>query len=273
MTLRGRCRGGPPEKKCPLGLPELVSMYKHINTCMPEDDDEPGKILAPVDVFAQSPGSRNAFEEYFGGIHGRVEILRSNPRTLSNPAGVVYTFTGLRPEHSTRQLGYPVIPTTFDKHSTDHYQRLHETFNLPYWCSEGDMQRLQSLIAYEIRYLRGCDLQWVPEPAGKFYSLAMLQDKALTAHVRAGETGDESSSSVEFMGLDEPRRPPPPPRRLPRCSQPPRGGVMVPAFTAGDDSDTDETLTIVEPPKRRKFLATMEVRFNGRHLPRQKKGS
>ena len=230
VTLRGRCRGGPPEKKCPLGLPELISMYKHINTCMPEDD-EFGEILPPVDVFAQSPGSRNAFEDYFGGIHGRVEILRSNPRTLSNPAGVVYTFTGLRPEHSTRQLGYPVIPTTFDKHSTDHYQRLHETFNLPYWCSEGDMQRLQSLIAYEIRYLRGCDLQWVPEPAGKFYSLAMLQDKALTAHVRAGETGDESSSSVEFMGLDE-------------------------------------------PPKRRKFLATMEVlRFNGRHLPRQKKGS
>ena len=250
-------------------------MYQHINKCMPKDDEI---LKASVDVFAQLPGSRNAFQEYFGGIRGRVEILRSNPRELSNPPGIVYTFPGLKSEHKTG--GYPAIPTTFDNWSIDHYQRLHETFKLPARCCESDMQRLQSLIVYEIQYLRGCDLQWVPQPAGKFSSLAMLQGKALTARVRAGaggpekdavgrsgfnpagkfsslamlqdkaltvhvraDSGDESSSSVEFLGLEEA---PPPPPHVPSFAQPPLGGMVPPA---GEDSDSDDTLlTILDPP-------------------------
>ena len=139
-------------------------------------------------------------------------------------------------------------------------------------------------------------------PAGKFSSLAMLQDKALTVHVRA-DSGDESSSSVEFMGLEEA---PPPPPHVPSFAQPPRGGVVPPA---GEDSDSDDTLlTILDPPaavategdawrarmaskpkpadyssedsleneqppkRQKKVLATMEVRFKGR-VTRVRKGS
>jgi hypothetical protein len=76
------------------------------------------------------------------------------------------------------------------------------------------MEKLRGLLIGEIKYLGGCNVQWRPsgpEPAGKFSSLAMLQDKALTFPVRAGasgcpgskESGDESSSSVEVVGVQQ----------------------------------------------------------------------
>ena len=88
----------------------------------------------------------------------------------------------------------------------------------------------------------------VPEAAGKFSSIAMLQDnlKALTVHLRVGtgggskESGDDSSSSVEVVGLEptlKPRCAQPP--RKPRCAQPPRGGVVA---LPGDESDSDVSI-------------------------------
>jgi len=172
--------------KSPLGLPELTKVYKHISKCMPQNDEI---LRTPVDVFADEPfaGCRNAVVEYLGKYPGRLEILNSKPRELSNPPGVVYTFPGLKSEHKTG--GYPSIRTTFDGFSIDHYQRLHQTFaaKLPDRFSESQMQLFQTLLTYEMQYLRGCDLQWVPNPAGKFSSLAMLQDRALT--VRIGRLG------------------------------------------------------------------------------------
>ena len=220
VTLRGRCRGGPPGTKSPLGLPELINVYNAVGKCMPKEYEI---LKAPVDVFAGEPGCRNAVVEYLGKYPGRVEILRSKPRKLSNlewlnPPEEVYTFPGLESIHKTR--GYDGIPTTFDELSIDHYIRLHQMFDkLPDRLSESQMQCIRTLMMYEMKYLRGCDSQWVSEPNGKFSSLAMLQDEPLTVRVRAGagggpgsketgsaggteESGDESSSSVVFVGLD-----------------------------------------------------------------------
>ena len=190
-----------------------------------------------VDAFALEPfaGRRNALMEYLGMHAGRVKILESAPRIhLSDPANGTFTFPG---------LDGPGIPLRFVQNNIRYYNRLNTAFQRPLLDSFGvaEMKVLRGLLVLNIKYLRGCDSQWVSEPNGKFSSLAMLQDEALTVRVRAG-AGNESSSSVEIVGMEPPRRPPLPQRRVPRCSQPPQGGVMVPAFTAGDDSDSDDTL-------------------------------
>ena len=210
------------------------------------DKEPPGRTLRLVDVFGDEPiaGCRNALVEYLGKYNERAEILRSKPRELSNPPDVTYTFPGLKADHCVQTGGHDSLPTTFDEFSIRHYRILHEKFpdKLPDKFSESQMQCLQTLLTYEMQYLRGCDLQWVapegiPKPAGRFSTLAMLQDMILTVNVRAGtaggskDSGDESSSSVELVGPGPPRKP--------RCAQPPQGGVAAPA---GDDSDSDDSL-------------------------------
>jgi hypothetical protein len=246
VTAFGRCRGGPLGTRSPLGLPELISMYEWLSTCMLQiDKQSPGRTL--VDVFADVSfaGCRNALVEYLGKYNERAEILRSKPRDLSNPPDVMYTFPGLKSEHCVQTGGHDSLPTTFDDFSIRHYRCLHKKLpdKLPDKFSESQMQCLQTLLTYEMQYLRGCDLQWVapegiPKPAGRFSTLAMLQDMILTVNVRAGtaggskDSGDESSSSVELVG-------PGPPQPKPRCAQPPQGGAAAPV---GDDSDSEDSL-------------------------------
>ena len=207
MTLRGRCRGGADGTKSPLGTPELIAMYKQVSKCMPPIDE---LLQKPVDLFAGEPLLRNAVVEYLGKYPGRLEILSLKPRVLSNPPCVLCNFPGLKSEH--KRGGKRGIPTTFDEHSTGHYKLLLEQFanKLPGAFSESEMQCFQTLLTYEMGYLRGCDLQWLPQPDGKFPSLAMLQDKALTVRVRA-DSGEESSSSLQYMGLEPPPKAAPAP--------------------------------------------------------------
>jgi len=246
MTAVGRRRGGPLGTKSPLGLPELISMYETLSKCMLQIDKQPlGRTH--VDVFADEPfaGCRNVLVEYLGKYNERAEILRSKPRELSNPPDVTYTFPGLKSDHSVQTGRHDSLPTTFDEYSIGHYRRLHEKFadNLPNKLSESQMQCLQNLLAYEMQYLRGCDLEWValegiPKPAGMFSTLAMLRGQILTVLVSADtaggskDSGDESSSSVELVG-------PGPPQPKPRCAQPPQGGAAAPV---GDDSDSEDSL-------------------------------
>jgi len=168
MTAVGRRRGGPLGTKSPLGLPELISMYERLSKCMLQIDKQPlDRTL--VDVFAYDlfAGRRNALVEYLGKFNERVEILRSKPRELSNPPDVMYTFPGLKSDHCVQTSGPDSLPTTFDDFSIRHYQCLHEKLpdKLPDKLSESQMQSLQSLLAYEMQYLRCCDLEWV-SPAG-----------------------------------------------------------------------------------------------------------
>jgi hypothetical protein len=122
---------------------------------MPENDYQ--TLRRPVHQFEKEPfpGCRNAVVEYFGKYAGRLEILRSKPRELSNPPDVVFTFPGLED---------PRIPTTFGEFSIGHYKLLHEMYSgkLLDRFSVGDMQCLQRLLTCEMQYLRGCDLQWLP---------------------------------------------------------------------------------------------------------------
>jgi len=170
-------------------------MYEWLSTCMAQFDKQPpGRTV--VDVFEDVPfaGCRNALVEYLGKYNERVEILRSKPRKLSNPPDVMYTFPGLKSDHSVQTGGHDSLPTTFDDFSICHYQMLHEKFpnKLPVKLSESQMQFLQSLLAYEMQYLRGCDLEWVspegraPEPtdddSDDTLRCLMGRDKLLLMH-------------------------------------------------------------------------------------------
>ena len=170
-------------------------MYEWLSTCMAQFDKQPpGRTV--VDVFEDVPfaGCRNALVEYLGKYNERAEILRSKPRELSNPPDVTYTFPGLKSDHSVQTGGHDSLPTTFDDFSICHYQMLHEKFpnKLPVKLSESQMQFLQSLLAYEMQYLRGCDLEWVspegraPEPtdddSDDTLRCLMGRDKLLLMH-------------------------------------------------------------------------------------------
>jgi len=186
-----------------------------------------------VDVFALEPfsGWRKALVEYLGKHAGRVKILEAEPKriVLSDPANEKFTFLGYDDTSMT-------LRTNFVPNNIRLYKRLYSRFQRPLLDSLNveDMKNLRGILVLEIKYLRGCDLQWVPKPAGLLSTLAILQDKILTVNVRAGtageckDSGEESSSSVELVG---PGPPPNPlcagPQRQPRCEQPPQGGVAV----------------------------------------------
>ena len=162
-----------------------------------------------VDVFAlkEFAGRRNALKKYLSKYAGRVKILESAPRVhLSDPANRIFTHPGL--DHG--------IDLIFVRNYIRSYKLRLSTFQWPKSdeLNVGEMEKLRGLLIGEIKYLGGCNVQWRPsgpEPAGKFSSLAMLQDKALTFPVRAGasggpgpkESGDESSSSVEVVGVQQ----------------------------------------------------------------------
>ena len=162
-----------------------------------------------VDVFAlkEFAGRRNALKKYLSKYAGRVKILESAPRVhLSDPANRIFTHPGL-------DRGIDLI---FVRNYIRSYKLRLSTFQWPKSdkLNVGEMEKLRGLLIGEIKYLGGCNVQWRPsgpEPAGKFSSLAMLQDKALTFPVRAGasgcpgskESGDESSSSVEVVGVQQ----------------------------------------------------------------------
>ena len=205
VTLRGRCRGGPPSTKCPLGLPELIDLYNAIGQWLLRNAETGNRR---VDVFALEPfaGHRDALVVYLGVHAERVKILQSAPRLhLSDPANGTFTFPGYDSDAA--------MPLRFVPNNIRLYVRLRRAFRpLLDSFNAVELQQLRGLLGLEIKYLRGCDSQWVPsgpEPAGKFSSLAMLQDKALTAHVRAGAGGgskkseDESSSSLEIVGVKQ----------------------------------------------------------------------
>ena len=159
-----------------------------------------------VDVFALEPfaGRRNDLKKYLGKYAGRMKILESAPRVhLSDPANRIFTPPGL----------VEGIDIRFIPNNIRNYNSRHRAFHWPRSdrLNVAEMEKLRVLLVLEIKYLGGCNVQWRPsgpEPAGKFSSLAILQDKALTFPVRAGasggpgskESGDESSSSVEIVG-------------------------------------------------------------------------
>ena len=162
-----------------------------------------------VDVFALEPfaGRRNDLKKYLGKYAGRMKILESAPRVyLSDPANRIFTPPGL----------VEGIDIRFIPNNIRNYNSRHRAFHWPRLdrLNVAEMEKLRGLLVLEIKYLGGCNVQWRPsgpEPAGKFSSLAMLQDKALTFPVRAGasggpgpkESGDESSSSVEVVGVQQ----------------------------------------------------------------------
>ena len=151
VTLRCRCRGGPPGTKSPLGLPELIEMYNAIGKLLLEHDETEDL----VDVFALEPfaGYRDALEEYLGKYPERVEVLTAKPRHLSDPPNVMLTFPGLH-EPARTTFSYRVIAW---------FKKLSEIFQegRPGSYTETRMSRLQALLLLEMQYLRGCDLRWV----------------------------------------------------------------------------------------------------------------
>ena len=201
VTLRGRCRGGPPGAKSPLGQPELIDIYNAIGQWLLQNAQTGNR----VDVFALEPfaGYRDALVEYLGMHAGRVKVLNSAGRLhCSDPANRTFTFPGYD--------GNAAMHLCFPPNNIRLYGRLYRAFRpqLDSFNVE-EIQKLRGLLVLEIKYLRGCDSQWIPEPAGKFSSLAMLQGKALTARVRAGaaggskQSGDESSSSFDIVGVKQ----------------------------------------------------------------------
>jgi hypothetical protein len=180
-------------------MPELVDIYNAIGQWLLEHPETERR----VDVFAleQFARYRKDLKEYIGKHAGRVEILESQPRIhLSDPADIKFTVPG------HREIHVPFIPNNIRLYKRYYgaFRRQLDSFNAE------ELGQLKGLLGLEIKYLRGCDLQWVPEAAGKFSSLAMLQDKALTVHLRVGtgggskESGDDSSSDVEVIGLVQP---------------------------------------------------------------------
>jgi len=175
-----------------------------------------------VDVFAHEPfsGWRNALVEYLSKHAGRAKILESEPQRLFSldPANGTFTFPG----HNGKPMALTFVPN-----NVRYYQKLHRLFQRPLLDSLNveELKHLKSLLVLEIKYLRGCDLQWVSKPAGLLSTLAMLQDKILTVLVRADtaggckDSGDESSSSVELVGLEQ--------QLKPRFEQLAQGGVAA----------------------------------------------
>jgi hypothetical protein len=184
-------------------LPELIDIYNAVGKWLLENAETGNR----VDVFAHEPfsGWRNALVEYLGKHAGRAKILESEPQRLFSldPANGTFTFPG----HNGKPMALTFVPN-----NVRYYQKLHRLFQRPLLDSlnVAEMKHLRGLLVLEIKYLRGCDLQWVPKPAGLLSTLAMLQGKILTVLVRAGtaggvkDSGDESSSSVELVGPGPP---------------------------------------------------------------------
>ena len=151
VTLQCRCRGGPTGTKSPLGLPELIEMYNAIGKLLRDH----AKTGDRVDVFALEPfaGHRDALEEYLGKYPERVEILKTNPRHLSDPANVMLTFPGLDKPERTTFIGRAI--SWYEKCNQDFQEAPRDSF------TESRMCLLLSLLLLEMRYLRGCDLRWV----------------------------------------------------------------------------------------------------------------
>jgi hypothetical protein len=175
-------------------------MYNAVGQWLLQNDSAKNR----VDAFTLEPlaGCRNALLEYLSMHAGRMKILESAPRLhLSDPANETFSFSGLDGQG---------IALRFSAQGIQNFNRLYTNFRRPQLDSftVAEMRTLRTLLVLNIKYLRGCDLLWVPEPDGKFSSLAMLQDKTLTVRVRAGTGGrskhseDEKSSSVEVVSLE-----------------------------------------------------------------------
>ena len=108
-----------------------------------------------VDVFALEPfaGHRDALEEYLGKYPERVEILKTNPRHLSDPANVMLTFPGL--DEPARTTFFCRVIPWYEKCNQDFQGVPRDSF------TKSRMLLFLSLLLLEMRFLRGCDLRWV----------------------------------------------------------------------------------------------------------------
>ena len=106
--------------------------------------------------------------EYLGKHAGRVKILEAEPKriVLSDPANEKFTFLGYDDTSMT-------LRTNFVPNNIRLYKRLYSRFQRPLLDSLNveDMKNLRGILVLEIKYLRGCDLQWVPKPAGLLSTL------------------------------------------------------------------------------------------------------
>jgi len=145
-------------------VPELEKIYNRLSECINEINEEGNtcgkrhnRKPLPI-VFAEEPfpALKNALVQYLANFRGRLNILRKEPRNLSIPPEQVHSFPGLDAFHTDiTACGRQGILTTFTNDSLSHYTMLVENFGSHDNLSVSEMQKLQSIIMYEIGYLRG----------------------------------------------------------------------------------------------------------------------
>ena len=150
-------------------------------------------------MFAEEPfhGLKKALMEYLSKFRERLKILNSKRRYRSIPPDQVHSFPGLKSVHTT--VGLPGIVTAFNDFSMDHYKRLLTNLELPDSPSLGQMELLQTVISYEIGYLRGCDLRW-EETEGDDNADADAADEESTPAAADAESLDAGDGKAVSSG-------------------------------------------------------------------------